>query len=43
MFSSGQAKGFTLLKESDDPLFYGNWYGVNDGAYRPKIRVTYYK
>ena len=43
MFSSGQAKGFTLLKESDDPLFYGNWYGANDGAYRPKIRVTYYK
>lgn len=43
MFSSGQAKGFTLLKESDDPLFYGYWYGVNGGAYRPKIRVTYYK
>ena len=43
MFSSGQAKGFTLLKESDDPLFYGSWYGANDGVYRPKIRVTYYK
>ena len=43
MFASGQIRGFTLLKESDDPLYYGYWYGVNGGAYKPKIRVTYYK
>ena len=43
MFASGEARGFTLLKESDNPLYYGYWYGVYGGAYKPKIRVTYYK
>lgn len=43
MFASGAARGFTLIKESDDPLFYAYWYGTNGGDKKPKIRVTYYK
>ena len=41
-FSEGSIKGFTLLKESDDPLYYGYFHGYGSEA-PPKIRVTYYK
>lgn len=42
-FANGSVKGFTLYKNSDDPLYYGYWYGTNGGGIRPKLRVTYYK
>lgn len=43
-FEKGSVKGFTLLKESDNEIYYGYWVGT-DGptASRPKVRVTYYK
>lgn len=43
-FADGSVRGFTLLKESDDPLYYGHWYGTDGGGEKcPKLRVTYYK
>lgn len=44
MFAEGSIKGITLLKESDNEIYYGYWYGMNGTeAQKPKIRVTYYK